>query len=90
MRFLVLLIVMLGAGAAALYLKYGTVEPCSILRERIRRQEMAGGGQITRFVVSEVPDRVLDSLLAAQYGPLSPGRCVGLLVHGLPGHLSQP
>jgi hypothetical protein len=80
----VLLAASLGIFASALYFQYGTVEPCGILRERVRQQAVREGGRLGAFVVTAMPDNVLDGLLAAQYGPLSPGRCINLVVHGLP------
>lgn len=87
MRLLALLVVVLGIGVGVLYLNYGTVRPCGILRERIRQQEMHDGGPVSRFLATEMPNKVLDGLIAAQYGPMTPGRCIDLLVNGLP---SQP
>jgi hypothetical protein len=81
---LLLLVVALGVFGSVLYFKYGTVAPCDILRERIRQQAVREGGQLGSFVATAIPDNILDGLIAAQYGPLSPGRCVSLVVHGVP------
>jgi hypothetical protein len=32
------------------------------------------------FVAWAIPDSVLDGIIAAEYGPLIPGRCIGLLL----------
>lgn len=80
----VLLVVLTGIGSMLLYLNYGTVAPCSILRERIRQQAAREGGQFGTFIVTAIPDKVLDGLIAAQYGSLSPGHCINLLIHGVP------
>ncbi len=81
---LLLFVVSLGVFASVLYFNYGTVSPCGILRERIRQQAVREGGQLGSFIVTAIPDNILDGLIAAQYGPLSPGRCVSLVVHGMP------
>jgi len=43
------------------------------------------GGSLGGFIATALPDNVLDGLIAAQYGPLSPGHCINLLVNGAPG-----
>lgn len=89
MRLLGLLVVILGIGAGVLYLNYGTVKPCSILRERIKQKDMNGGGQFGRFLATTIPNRVYDGLIAARYGELTPGHCIRLLLTGLPSQPSQ-
>jgi hypothetical protein len=74
----------LGIAAVVLYLDYGTVAPCGILRERFRQQAVREGGSLGGFVATALPDNVLDGLIAAQYGALSPGHCINLLVNGTP------
>jgi hypothetical protein len=78
------LAVIVAIGAGLLYLDYGTVAPCGILRERIRQQAVREGGQLGGFLATALPDNVLDGLIAAQYGALSPGHCVTLLLNGTP------
>ena len=63
--------VVLAAGAA--YLGYGTISPCGAFRETIRRQD-----GLARLL----PDLVVDLAIEAQYGTLSPGRCLAALVSG--------
>jgi hypothetical protein len=87
MRLAISALILLGLVAitgAVLYLDYGTVAPCGILRERFRQQVVREGGQLGGFVATAMPDNVLDGLIASQYGPLSPGHCVSLLVKGAP------
>jgi hypothetical protein len=55
------------------YFHYGTLSPCDALRETTRRQE-----DLARVL----PDLAIDLALTAQYGQLSPGRCVAALVSG--------
>jgi hypothetical protein len=63
--------VALVAGAA--YLDYGTLSPCGALRETVRKQD--GLARI-------LPDSVVDAVIEAHSGPLSPGRCLALLIGG--------
>jgi hypothetical protein len=60
-----------------LLLKFGTVSPCGILRAEVRQEATSAGG-FGGFLASALPDAVIDELLAAQYGALSPGRCIEL------------
>jgi hypothetical protein len=55
----------------ALYLSFGTISPCGMLRESVRKHDN---------LAAALPDGVLDFALAAQYGALSPGRCIEILV----------
>jgi hypothetical protein len=81
---IVVALAILGVGAVILYLNYGTVAPCGILRERFRQQAIRDGGSFGGFVATALPDNVLDGMLAAQYGALTPGHCIDLLAHGEP------
>ena len=84
----------LGIGALVLYLNYGTVAPCGVLRERFRQQAVREGGRLGSFVATAIPDNVPDGMIAAQYGALSPGHCIDLLAHGVPnapvGNTARP
>jgi hypothetical protein len=55
------------------YLSFGTLSPCGLLRESVRKQEN---------FAAVLPDGVVDLGLALQYGALSPGRCIGILIGG--------
>jgi hypothetical protein len=72
-----------GVGILIVLLKFGTIDPCGILRAQIR-QEAAREGGLGGFLGSAMPDGVLDGLIAAQYNPLSPGRCITLAFAGAP------
>ncbi|HUK61409.1 MAG TPA: hypothetical protein VLV50_19415 [Stellaceae bacterium] len=93
MRWLVSILAVLGIvviGVVVIYLNYGTLDACGILRERVRQQAVREGGQLGSFVATAVPDNVLNGLLAAQYGSLTPGRCIDLLLHGEPHARAAP
>ena len=57
----------------ALYLTFGTISPCGMLRENVRKHDN---------LAAALPDSVLDLALAAQHGALSPGRCLEILLAG--------
>jgi hypothetical protein len=57
--------------AFAVYSNYGTVSPCGVLRETVRQRD---------GLAAVLPDSVIDLAMAAQYGALSPGRCIGILL----------
>ncbi len=65
--------------AAAVYSYSGTLSPCSMLRETVRQRD---------GLAAILPDSLVDMDIAAQYGPLSPGRCVELLLGQKPVLLS--
>ena len=57
--------------AVAVYSNFGTLSPCGVLRETVRRRD---------GLAALLPCSLVDMDIAAQYGPLSPGRCVDLLL----------
>lgn len=63
-----------GLIALALYFDFGTLSPCGILRETIRQRD---------GLAAVLPDSIVNLGLAAQYGELSPGRCVAILLNDL-------
>jgi hypothetical protein len=77
--------------ALAVYSNYGTLSPCGVLRETVRQRD---------GLAAVLPDSVVDLAMAAQYGALSPGRCIDILleqqkanaprVAQLPPQTSQP
>lgn len=77
MRPLLALFLLVAVGAGALYFRYGTVAPCGILREREHAAAQRG---LSAALAAALPDQAVDALLAAQYGPLTPQRCVAVLV----------
>ncbi len=80
MILLALVALVLVAGGAV-YMTYGTVEPCSIVREQLRRRAVAEGGSLGSLVASMTPDSVINAMLQAQYNrPVSPSLCIAILV----------
>jgi hypothetical protein len=57
-----------------LYLRFGTLSPCGMLREDVRRHDS---------MAAALPDALVDLALIAQYGALSPERCISILINGL-------
>jgi hypothetical protein len=55
------------------YLSFGTLSPCGMLRENVRKHDS---------MAAVLPDGLVDAALAAQYGTLSPGRCISILLNG--------
>jgi hypothetical protein len=53
------------------YLSFGTLSPCGMLRENVRKHDS---------MAAILPDGLVDAALAAQYGALSPGRCISILL----------
>jgi len=74
---------LLAAAAGVVFVKYGTLGPCGILRAQVR-QEAAHEGGLGAAVATMLPDNVIDGLTATQYGALTPGRCVTLLFNPAP------
>jgi hypothetical protein len=62
--------VLAAALAGVVYFTFGTLSPCGVLREKIRQGDA---------VVALLPDSLLDLAITAQFGALSPGRCIALL-----------
>ena len=81
-RLFVVLTILIGGGLSVFALKFGTVTPCGILRAEIRQEAAREGG--FGLVVSALPDSAIDAILAAQFGPMSPGRCMQLAIAGPP------
>jgi hypothetical protein len=55
----------------AVFFSYGTLSPCGVLRETLRQRD---------GLAAVLPDSVVDLAIAGQYGALSPGRCIGILL----------
>ena len=79
MRVLAALVIVIAIVAGGIYFRFGTVEPCGILRVRVREQGVAQRG-LNAVLASALPDQAIDTLMAAQYGPLTPGRCLNVLM----------
>jgi hypothetical protein len=58
--------------AGAVYFNYGTLSPCDALRETVRRQD--GLARI-------LPNALITAALEADHGPLTPMKCIGLLLN---------
>jgi hypothetical protein len=56
---------------AAVFFSFGTLSPCGVLRETVRQRD---------GLAAILPDSVVDLAIAGQYGALSPGRCLGILL----------
>ncbi len=57
--------------AALIYWDFGTLSPCGVLRESARQRNA---------LATVLPDSVVDLAIAGQYGPLSPGRCLAIML----------
>jgi hypothetical protein len=60
--------------AAIVYWNFGTISPCGVLRETVRQRD---------GLAAVLPDSIVDLGLAGQYGALSPGRCLAILMNNL-------
>jgi hypothetical protein len=58
--------------AGAVFVNYGTLSPCDALRETVRRQD--GLARI-------LPETLITAAIEANVGPLTPMKCVGLLLN---------
>jgi hypothetical protein len=56
--------------AGVVYLNFGTLSPCGVLREKVRHADA---------LAAVLPDSLVDLAITAQFGALSPGRCLELL-----------
>jgi hypothetical protein len=70
------LLITLGVALVVVLLKFGTIDPCGIVRAEARQEAEREGG--FGVVAAALPDGVIDSIIAARYGPLSPGRCIAI------------
>jgi hypothetical protein len=62
------------------YLYFGTLSPCGMLREHLRKRDS---------LAAAMPDVLVDVALAAHYGALSPGRCVAILVSDVTSSITR-
>ena len=79
---IVTLVVIIGGGLLFLALEFGTITPCGILHAQLRKEAAQEGG--LGVLLSAIPDGVIDAILEAQFGPMSPGRCLQLALSGAP------
>jgi hypothetical protein len=59
-----------GVLACAIYWHFGTLSPCGALRETVRQHDA---------LAAILPDSIVNLDLAAQYGALTPDRCLAIL-----------
>jgi hypothetical protein len=83
MKIILALVVILAAVGAGLLARYGTLSPCGMLRQTTREQATSQGG-LAAFIGTVTSDTVIDGMLAVQYGTLTPGRCIGILINPPP------
>jgi hypothetical protein len=81
-RLIALLVALVVIGAGVLYFAYGTVEPCGILREKMRRQATSDGNELGGLLAVAMPDSFLNAIISAQHDgkPVTPALCVRILV----------
>jgi hypothetical protein len=60
--------------ALAAYWNFGTLSPCGMLRESVRQHD---------GLAAALPDSIVDLALTGQYGALTPGRCLAILMNNL-------
>jgi hypothetical protein len=65
------LVVIAALAALVGYSVFGTLSPCSVLRDSARRLD---------GLAAILSDDILDQVIEAQYGALSPGRCVAIML----------
>jgi len=80
-----LLATVLLVGAALTYTRFGTVEPCGVVRQIHREADLRRGG-LDALAASQLPDSIYDRALALQFGPLTPGRCASFLAGYVAGY----
>jgi hypothetical protein len=82
MRIVQIVVILVVIGAGYVYFKYGTVEPCGVLREQLRRQATAQGGSLGGLLASVTPDSVINAMIQTQHDnrPVTPALCVQILL----------
>lgn len=81
-KIFIALLAVAGAVVLIIVLKFGTIDPCGVMRAQIRQEAARQGG--FGAVAAALPDGVIDGIIADQYGPLSPGRCIVLAFGAAP------
>ena len=80
MRGIVIIGIIVAVLAGILYLHYGTVEPCGIMRARLRAETVRQGGAFGGLLASVATDSVIDAAISTEYNePISPGLCIGVI-----------
>lgn len=70
---------MIVLGVILMYAVYGSIEPCSVLRTHVREDALRES-QLRGFIANPMPASVLNAIIAAQYGLLTPAKCVSTLL----------
>jgi hypothetical protein len=68
-----LLIAAGGTAILTILLKFGTINPCGIVRAQVRAESA---------LAAALPDGIIDAIIVAQHGALSPGRCIEIAFGG--------
>ena len=74
-----LLATVLLAGVVVTYARFGTVEPCGVVRQMAREADFRRGG-LDALAASQLPDEIYDRTLTLRFGPLTPAKCVSYIV----------
>ena len=83
----VILAVCIGVTASILVFQYGAVTPCGIVRSMARNEAAKTGAFGT--LLASLPDVAIDGLMGAAVGPLTPARCLSMLLPG-PAKMQPP
>lgn len=83
MRFLLSLLTMLVLagviGLATAWYKFGSVQPCEILRVQVRDTGIKTGG-LFGAIAGVVPDSLVDGIIISVIGSLTPQRCLNAIL----------
>ena len=77
-RYIPLLSTCVLIGLFSVWLSYGTLEPCGILRTKLRI-EMRRAATVGALMSRVMPDTYFDVVIAKKYGHLTQGACLSLL-----------
>ncbi len=81
MRWITIIVVLLAFFAGGVYLNYGTIEPCGVLRAKMRHQTARDGGNFGGMIAAMVPDSVINGMITEEYDkPVTPLLCIGALI----------
>jgi hypothetical protein len=85
-----LLATVLVVGAAVTYARFGSVEPCGVVRQMSREADLQRGG-LNALAASQLPDQIYDHTLVLRFGPLTPAKCMSYIVRIMGGsHGARP
>lgn len=74
------IVAVLAAVLIGVWFKFGTIDPCGILKEKLRQEAKHEGG-IAEALESLVPDTAVDAMITLRYGKQTPGVCLGALLN---------